>query len=132
MTKKTRLNSIEDAVELHRLCCTHLLRLTVLITCLALPKLSFSQETGWLTVMQLGGQTTNMFIVLSATVGEPSCRSSRIIIPEGILNADAQKRLYAALLAAMHAGKKVIFSVSGCYGSDPTMIATDYWFAQSQ
>jgi hypothetical protein len=107
-------------------------KLGFLLALIAMPQLSFSQETGWLNVVQVGGQVNSMFFVLSDTVGEPSCRGSWVIIQSGTMDAESQKRFYAALLTAMATGTKIRLAVSACNDpSHPTMISTDYWFMQN-
>lgn len=91
-----------------------------------------SQETGWINVVQVGGQGANLFVVLSQSIVNPGCSGSWIIVPSGALDADSQKRFYAALLTAMATGKQIRLAVSGCNDvNHPAMISTDYWFIQS-
>lgn len=108
------------------------LKLRVLVVCLCAPLMASAAETGWVNVINVGGQSDSLFIVLSAEVGEQTCRSARVILAAATPNTtqgDAQKRLYAAMLAAMNTGGKVLLSLSGCLTTYPTMIASDYWFA---
>lgn len=109
------------------------LNLCALVACLCVPHMASAAETGWVNVVYVGGQSDNVFIELSTIVGEQTCRSTRIILTAAAPNTtqgDAQKRLYAAMLAAMNTGGKVLLSLSGCQTTFPTMIATDYWFAE--
>lgn len=109
------------------------LKLCTLLAGMCAPALAAAAETGWVNVVNVGGQSDSLFIVLSATVGEQTCRSTRVILAAATPNTtqgDAQKRLYAAMLAAMNSGGKVLLSLSGCQTTFPTMIATDYWFAE--
>jgi hypothetical protein len=94
------------------------------------PNLASSQITAWVNIVQVGGQTSNMFIDVSTPVGEPACSAARILIPSGVLDADGQKRLWAAVSMALVTGQKMQFALSGCNGSYPTMIASDFWFLQ--
>jgi hypothetical protein len=91
------------------------------------PNLASSQITGWVNIVSIGGQTSNMFIDVSTPVGEPACSAARISIPSGVLDAEGQKRLWAAASMALVTGQKMQFALSGCNGSFPSMIATDFW-----
>jgi hypothetical protein len=80
-------------------------------------------------VVSVGGQSTNMFVVFSSNVGtDQGCPGPRLILPVGVMDTESQKRFYAALLMAFATGTPVTISISGCYGSYPSMIATDFWF----
>jgi hypothetical protein len=80
-------------------------------------------------VVSVGGQSTNMFVVFSSNVGtDQACAGPRLILPAGVMDTESQKRFYAALLMAFATGTPVTISISGCYGSYPSMISTDFWF----
>lgn len=92
----------------------------------------FSQETGWISVLQVGGQVTNIHFVISQTIVNSGCSGSVVIVPNGTFDAESTKRFYAMLLTATATGKQVRLAASGCYdATHPAMISTDYWFIQS-
>ena len=107
--------------------------LAVVLASFAIPQTASSRITGWVSVIQVGGQSTNTFVVLSETVGDDlGCPSTRLVIPSGAFgDADAQKRFYAAVSTAVATGQKMQLAVSGCSGGFPTMIASDFWFLQN-
>ena len=96
------------------------------------PAVTHANETGWIKVLQVGGQVSNMFVVFSQPVGtDKPCPNARLILPAGVMDAESLKRFYATMITAMQTGTRVAISVSGCYDQNyPTMISTDYWFAQ--
>jgi hypothetical protein len=89
--------------------------------------------TRWVTVVSVGGQSSNLFVVLSEEVGaDLGCPSTRVVIPAGVFtDADAQKRFYAAALVAVATGQKMQLALSVCNTTYPSMITTDYWFLQN-
>jgi hypothetical protein len=97
-----------------------------------MPELASSRVTGWVNVLQVGGQSSNTFVVLSETVGDDlGCPNTRLVIPPGAFaDADAQRRFYAAASIAVATGQKMQLAVSGCSGGFPSMIASDFWFLQ--
>jgi hypothetical protein len=103
----------------------------IAIVSFTIPGTASSQITAWVNVVQVGGQSNLMFIVVSEAVGEPGCSSTRIVLPPGILDADNQKRLWAAASTAVTTGQRMQFALSGCHGNFPTMIASDYWWLQN-
>jgi hypothetical protein len=108
------------------------LKMIVVFVAMIIPSLLFARETGWINVTAVGGQVQTMFFELSEAVGNDlGCPGTRVLIPAGTFDSEAQKRFYAALLTASATGKKMRFAISGCNGAYPTMISSDYWFLQS-
>ena len=102
-----------------------------LLACLLLPHVAHSRVTGWISVLQIGGQVNNVYVVLSETVGDDlGCPHTRLVLQEGTFDTDARKRFYAAMVTAMTTGAKVQLAVSGCTGAYPSLISTDYWFVK--
>jgi hypothetical protein len=44
------------------------------------------------------------------------------------MDADSQRRFYAAMVSSLETGVPVTISISTCYGTYPSMLATDFWF----
>jgi hypothetical protein len=82
-------------------------------------------------VVQVGGQSGNLFVVLSQTVGtDLSCPGTRLILPAtAFSDTNSFNRFYAAMLAAQAYSAQVTIEVSGCYTTYPSMIPTDFWFS---
>jgi hypothetical protein len=84
-------------------------------------------------VVSVGGQGSNLFILLSGNVGtDQGCPGKRLIVTSTVLDAATESRLYAAMLLAYATGSQVTLSVSSCYGSYPALSATDWWFVPQE
>jgi hypothetical protein len=104
-----------------------------LVGCIGLGSAPREAHAGTWTVnvIAVGGQSGNMFVVLSNTnIGnDVGCPGARLILPSSAMDAVSMNRFYAAMLAAYTTGSQVTINVSTCYGTYPSMQPTDFWFA---
>lgn len=81
------------------------------------------------SVVSIGGQGSNTFVLFSSDVGtDQGCAGKRLVLAEGVLDAASTSRFYAAMLMAYATGSQVTLSVSSCYGTYPALSAADWWF----
>jgi hypothetical protein len=101
--------------------------------CALAPQAALARETGWINVLEVGGQVTHTFVVVSESVGsELGCPSNRIVIAAGTFDTEAHRRFYASMVTAMVTGAKIRLAASACFDRNyPTMSSTDYWFVKS-
>jgi hypothetical protein len=110
------------------------IKLAICLASILVSGTAFSGETGWVSVLAVGGQDGHIFVQLSATAtADQGCSNPQLRFPPGsFVDADTQKRFYAALLTAMLTGKKMNIYLSYCNGLFPYMAPYDYWFMQNQ
>jgi hypothetical protein len=85
------------------------------------------------SVVSVGGQGSNLFVLFSGNVGtDQGCPGKRLIVASTVLDAPTESRFYAAMLTAYSTGSQVTLSVSSCYGSYPALSATDWWFVPQE
>lgn len=106
----------------------------LLLLSLFIPIVSLAgDDTGWVNVLEVGGQGRVMFIKISmVTGGSIGCSNDQLRFPATAFDSpEDQARLYSAALSALARGSEMKFYLSHCNGSYPYFEGSDgFWWAK--